>query len=451
MKTIKGTSNRYLEIDLGRREWSVYSPTQQDLADFLGGKGLALKIFSDKLGERISEVAPFDEDNLLIFSMGVMLGTGAPCTARFEVVTRSPLTELMAASSCGGYFGEACKTAGWDGLIITGRSQTPVIVRLDENGAVFEDAGELWGQGTSEVQESLNLTPREGAAVIGPAGENLVRYAGICSGHRFAGRGGVGAVMGSKNLKAVVAKGKSVKNEAVLPDLFRKTVEKSRKYVLRNNFTKGYRTFGTNMNVRIGIEKGFSPVRNFRDRWSPDTEKTSGEAMAERYKTRHSACRHCSVLCGHKGKYPDGEVRQIPEYETIGMFGSNIENYDPDLIGIWNSKMNELGMDTISAGGTIAWAMEAAEKGLRESELRFGRTGNIGEVIEDIAYRAGEGDELAEGSMRLSRKYGGEDFAMHVKGLECAAYDPRAGWGARTRVCRLQQGRMSPRLLSDCP
>ncbi len=429
MKIIRGVSNKYLKINLETRQWSVFSPSQEDLAMFLGGKGLGLKIYNDILGKRLGEVEAFDPDNLLIFSMGVMLGTGAPCTARFEVVTRSPLTNLMAASSCGGYFGEACKTSGWDGIIISGKAQAPTVVRIDEDGAWFEDAVNLWGQGTHQVQDSLKLTPREGAAVIGPAGENLVRYAGICSGHRFAGRGGVGAVMGSKNLKAVVAKGKSAKVLPVMPDLFEKTDKKARKYILRNSSTKGFRDFGTNVNIRGAIAKGYSPVRNFRDRWNPETEKTSGEAMAKRYSTRHSTCRHCPVLCGHKGTYPDGKIRQIPEYETNGMFGSNIENYDPDLIGIWNEQMNELGLDTISTGGTVAWAMEAAEKDLRKSELSFGRTDNIGKIIDAIAYRTGEGDELAEGSMRLSRKYGGSDFAMHVKGLECAAYDPRAGWG----------------------
>ncbi|MBI9108353.1 MAG: aldehyde ferredoxin oxidoreductase family protein [Spirochaetales bacterium] len=429
MRVIKGTSNRYLDIDLSRQSWTVFSPEAGDLSVYLGGKGLGLKIFNDRFAGRLGGVDPLGEENLLIFSMGVMLTSGAPCTGRFEVLTRSPLTNLMLASSCGGYFGEACKTAGWDGLIISGRSEQPVTIRIDEDGVSFHDARELWGQGTHEVQQSLALSPREGAAVIGPAGENLVRYASICSGHRFAGRGGAGAVMGAKNLKAVVARGKSVRYEPMLPEKFERTNKKARKYIVRNSMTKGYRAFGTNVNVRLGIKAGFSPVRNFRDRYNPETEKTSGEAMAERYSTRHSACRHCSVLCGHKGHYPDGKIRQIPEYETTGMFGSNIENYNPDLIGEWNELMNELGLDTISAGGTIAWAMEAAEKGLRKSELSFGRTQNIAGILEDIALRAGEGDELAEGSMRLSRKYGGTDFAMHVKGLECAAYDPRASWG----------------------
>ena len=433
MKTIKGTSNRYLEIDLNTGTFSIYQPETEDLRRYIGGKGLSLKIFNDRyqhrFGNRAAAIDPLSSENVLIFASGVMIGTGAACSARFEVTCRSPLTNLMVSSSCGGFFGEAFKTAGWDGLIITGRASERSVLRIDENGAVLEPAGELWGMTTSETQSALELSPREGAAVIGPAGENLVRYAGVCSGHRFAGRGGIGAVMGAKNLKAIVARGKSVKYEASLPELFERTDRKAKKYIARNAMSRQNRLYGTNANVKPAIEKGFSPVRNFRDRYNEKTWNTTGELMAERYKTRHSACRYCSILCGHKGHYPDGRMRQIPEYETTGMFGSNIENYDPDLIGIWNEKMNELGMDTISAGGTIAWAMEAAEKGMRKSELRFGQSGNIEKILEDIAYRRGEGDELAEGSMRLSREYGGSDFAIHVKGLECAAYDPRASWG----------------------
>ena len=403
MRKITGTSNKYLDINLTDRSWSVFELDMETLADYIGGKGIGLKIFNDRYKDRLSEIDPLGAENLLIFSMGVMLSTGAPCSGRFEVITRSPLTNLMLASSCGGPFGEAVKTAGYDGLVVHGRSETPVSLQLDEDGVSFKDAGSLWGMGTHEVQDSLNMNIRESAVVIGPAGENGVKYASICSGHRFAGRGGAGAVMGSKNLKAIVARGRSVSYEPVVPDLFRKTIKKSRKFIIRNETSEGLRKYGTNMNVRFGIKAGYSPVRNFRDRYSPETEKTSGEAMAERYSSRHSTCKHCTVLCGHKGMYPDGKMRQIPEYETIGMFGSNIENYDPDIIGEWNEQMNELGLDTISTGGTLAWAMEAAEKGLRPSVLQFGKTDNISKIISDIAFRRDEGAELAEGSMRLSR------------------------------------------------
>ena len=430
MQTYKGTANRYLSVNLSDQSWEIIPVDSQDLAAYLGGKGLALKMFLDSFGEEgLGEVNPLGPENLLIFSMGVMLSTGAPCSGRFEVVTRSPLTGLMVGSSCGGPFGEACKTAGWDGLIIRGAADQWSTLRIDENGAAFEDGQELTGLGTHATQEALNLSVREGAAVIGPAGENEVLYANICSGHRFAGRGGVGAVMGSKNLKAIVARGKSVCYEPVRPKAFAANVKKAKKYILRNAYSDGYRKYGTNANVRAGIKAGYSPVRNFRDRWHPEVERSSGEAMAQRYNSRHSTCRHCTVLCGHKGKYPDGTMRQIPEYETIGMFGSNIENFDPDPIGQWNDEMNELGMDTISAGGTIAWAMEAGEKGLRSTTLAFGKTDNISSILEDIAYKRGEGAELALGSKKLSEQYGGTEFAMHVKGIECAAYDPRSAWG----------------------
>ncbi|MEN6423696.1 MAG: aldehyde ferredoxin oxidoreductase family protein [Smithella sp.] len=429
MKEILGTSNKYLDINLTDKSWKVHQATQDDLKNYLGGKGIGIKIFYDRLKEKLKSVDPLGPDNLLIFANGVLLTTGAPCSARFEVITKSPLTGYMVASSCGGPFGEACKTAGWDGVIISGRAEKPLVVRFDDKEVLFEDAGDLWGAGTHRTQESLHMGPKEGAAVIGPAGENKVLYANICSGHRFAGRGGVGAVMGAKNLKAIVARGKEYRCVPVNKEKFDRTMKKAKKHILRGRITKGYRAYGTNMGTRYGIDSGFSPVRNFRDRYNPGTEAITGEAMAEKYKTRHSTCRYCSILCGHKGMYPDGKMRQIPEYETTGMFGSNIENYDTDKIAIWNDIMNEMGMDTISAGGTIAWAMEAGEKGLRKTELSFENHDNIGRILEDIAYRRNEGAELAEGTKRLSEKYGGKAFAMHTKGLEFAAYDPRGCWG----------------------
>lgn len=429
MKHIRGTSNKYLDINLTDKTWQVYEVSADDLKKFLGGKGLGIKIYFDRLKHRLKQVGPLDPDNPLIFSNGVLLSTGAPCSARFEVVTKSPLTGLMVGSSCGGPFGEACKTAGWDGVILSGKADVPTVVRLDSRSVVFEDARALWGKGTRATQEGLDMSVREGAAVIGPAGENKVAYANVCSGHRFAGRGGVGAVMGAKNLKAVVARGKEYKSVPVLENMFHRTVKKTKTYILRNPFVDAFRAFGTNANTRYGIRTGYAPVRNFRDRYDPRTESLSGEAMAKKYRTRHAACRYCSVLCGHKGHYPDGKLRQIPEYETMGMFGSNISNYDPDRIGEWNDLMNDLGMDTISAGSCIAWAMEAGERGLRRTGLSFDRHDNISAVLEDIAFRRGEGADLANGVQWMSRKYGGASFAIHAKGLEIAAYDPRASWG----------------------
>lgn len=429
MKEIIGTSNKYLDINLSDRSWQVHEATQEDLKNFLGGKGMGIKIFYDRLKDRLDKVDPLGPDNLLIFANGVLLTTGAPCSARFEVITKSPLTGYMVASSCGGPFGEACKTAGWDGIIISGAAKRPTVVRVSDSDVIFEELEGLWGAGTRQTQDMLHLGSKEGAAVIGPAGENKVLYANICSGHRFAGRGGVGAVMGAKNLKAIVARGKEYRFIPVNKEKFEKTLKRSREHIARSPFTKNYKAYGTNMYTRYGIDSGFSPVHNFRDRYNPKTEAITGEVIAGKYQTKHSTCRYCSILCGHKGMYPDGMTRQIPEYETTGLFGSNIENYDTDKIAIWNDIMNDMGMDTISAGGTLSWAMEAGEKGLRKTELSFENHDNIGRILEDIAYRRGEGAELADGAKRLSEKYGGKDFAIHTKGLELAAYDPRGCWG----------------------
>lgn len=432
MKKINGTAGRIAVADLGSGEIRAAEIPEEYRRDFLGGKGLGLRYFYELCGPKLGEMDPLGEENLLCFFAGVMTGTGGVCSARFSGVTLSPLTGLMVHASCGGPFGIALKTAGYDGLIISGRAAEPVVLELgdpDDNPGRLRPAGRLSGLDCIETQDGLDLGKNDGALAIGPAGEHLVRYANIASGHRYLGRGGMGAVMGSKNLKAVVARGGAYKVELKDPGLFARVRKRSLKYVNRNGFTLSYRKYGTAANLRPGIKAGYLPVRNFSGRTDPRADVHSGEAMAERYKTKPSTCRPCSILCGHKGTYPDGETRQIPEYETVGLLGPNLENWDPDLLGRWNEAANRMGLDTITLGATLSWAMEAAEKGLRTSELAFGRGDNIEKTIEDIAHRRGEGDELAEGSRRLSRKYGGEEFAIHVKGMELAAYDPRAAWG----------------------
>ena len=433
MNTIYGESGRYLDINLTTKTFTIFKVEDEILNQYLGGKGLGLKLIYDRLGGEdgsgLADVDPLGEENILAFMMGAFLGTKAPCSARFAGVTKSPLTGIMVASSCGGPFGMACRTAGWDGLLVSGKAQSPTTVRIDENGVTFEDASAYWGQETTPTQNILVDNPKKGALVIGPAGENGVLYSVIRSGHRYLGRGGMGTVMGAKNLKAIVAVGRAYKIEPADPELFKKVKDLSKNYINGNSFIKNYRSYGTNAGVLPGMKTGFAPVRNFKNRTDPRLPALSGEAMAEKYQTKHSVCAACAVLCGKKGTYPDGEVRQIPEYETIGLFGGNIMNFDPDPIGVWNDQMGELGMDTISAGATIGWAMEAAEKGLRKSELKFGKTDNISKVLNDIGYCRGPEAELGLGVRKLSKTYGGEDFAPHVKGMEMAAYDPRAGWG----------------------
>lgn len=425
MQEITGTSNRILEIDLSKKSFKEYKVSEQDLKLYLGGKGLGLKLLYDRLEPRVD---PLSEKNMIAVIPGVLMGTGAPCSGRFAAVTKSPLTGIMTSCSCGGPFGMALKTSGWDGIIISGKASSPVYLYIDSKGVEFKDAKNLWGLDTQKSQESIS---KEGAGIlaIGPAGENLVRYANVASGHRFLGRGGMGAVMGSKNLKAVIAKGGEFKIVPAKKKKFDKTKAKATKYINRNQISAGtYREFGTNANVNLNNAGGILPVRNFTGGTHGEAHKISGESMAEKFKTSYSTCKPCTILCGHKGNI-GGKMKQIPEYETIGLMGSNLEIFDPVAISEWNEICSLMGMDTISAGGTIAWAMEATEKGLFNSTLKFGSPDGVAEVLTDIAHMKGIGGDLGMGSRFCAKKYGGEDFAIHVKGMEMAAYDPRGSFG----------------------
>ncbi|HOL57580.1 MAG TPA: aldehyde ferredoxin oxidoreductase family protein [Spirochaetota bacterium] len=427
MKDILGTSNRYLEVNLSKKIYNEFKITEDYLKLYMSAKGLGLKLLSEKMD---LQKDPFSEDNYLIFMTGVMMGTGAPCSGRWCCLTKSPLTGIIGTSSCGGPFGMALKTAGYDGLLITGKAEKPTYIVVTDNKVEFFDAEHLWGKTTSETQKDLNLSSNDGACVIGPAGENMVLYANIASGHRFLGRDGFGAVMGSKNLKAIVAKGGIYSIKPKNERLFNKVKNKAIKFINRNEFTsKAYRKFGTTYNLSICNKFGILPVNNFSFRFNENAKYVTGEAMAERYNSKPSTCKPCLILCGHKGGYPDGKTRQIPEYETTGLMGPNLGIYDPDIIGEWNELANEMGLDTISLGATLAYTMEATEKGLMKTDLKFGKSDNIADTIRNIAYKKDIGKELALSTKRLSEKYGGKEFAIHVKGLELAAYDPRGAWG----------------------
>ena len=436
-KQIRGVSNRFLDINLDEATWKEFSLEDRIWREYLGGKGLGLKLFYDRLGDRLSGIDPLAGDNLLIFVTGGFVGSKGPCSARFSCVTKSPLTGIMASSSCGGPFGIALRTAGYDGVVVSGASAKPVSVEITDGGVDFRPAHDLWGSTTSRTQEALDLKSKDGACVIGPAGENGVLYANIASGHRFLGRGGFGAVMGAKNLKSLTARGGVYALEPARPEMWQTLIKKANRQIRRNPFIERFSKYGTAGNVNPCVDGGLMPVYNFRDRTDERARNISGEAMAEKYQTKPSTCKPCSVLCGHKGTYPDGYMNQIPEYETAGLFGPNIGNFDPDLIAPWNNLMNDLGMDTISAGATLSYAMEAGDRGLREPSLAFDRFDNIAAVLEDIACLRGEGKELSRGTRRLAAEYGGEDFAMHVKGLELSAYDPRGavGQGLNYAVC----------------
>ena len=427
MNEIIGTSNKVLEIDLTTRQVTEIQINEEERRLYLGGKGLGLKLLYERLKPGID---PLGDENIIAFMMGVLMGTGAPCSGRFAAVTKSPLTGIMVSSSCGGPFGMAFKTAGYDGLLISGRSDKPTYLTIDATGVKFEDATHLWGKDTDEMQQVLGLNKKDGALVIGPAGENKVLFANVRSGDRFFGRGGIGAVFGAKNLKAIVAHGGTYKIVPKYPVAFQKVHKKAVRQI-NNNFVTGkiYRYYGTAGNFNYCKQGNIVPIENFKYGDHEQIEAVTGETMEEKYHTKPSTCIPCSILCGHKGTYEDGSVHKIPEYETTAMLGPNLGIFNTNLITQWNDLCGKMGLDTISTGVTLAYAMVAGEQRLIETDLKFGSPDNIYETIEAIAYRSNLGNDLANGTRWLSQKYGGKEFAMQVKGMEFPAYDPRGSWG----------------------
>ncbi len=427
MDDIIGTSNRFLEIDLGSREVKTFSVLDQDRRAFLGGKGLGLKLLYDRMP---SGTDPLGNNSYLAFMPGVLMGTGAPCSGRFAALSKSPLTGIMVHSSCGGPFGMAFKTAGYDGLLITGKADAPVYLMIDDTGVRFESAAHLWGLDTKETQEQVGADKKSGVLAIGPAGENLAPIANIASGDRFLGRGGMGAVMGSKKLKAIVAVGGKYHILPKDPKAFEKAKKRATAYINRNSVTSdAYRKFGTSSHVDWCNQGGILPVNNFQGGSHESAPQVSGAAMREKYHSKHHTCIPCTILCGHKGAHADGTEHQIPEYETVGLLGPNLGIFDPDLITEWNDICGLMGMDTISAGAVLAYVMEAGEKGLLKTSLAFGSSDGISATLRDMARGDGFEGEMARGVRWLSEKYGGKEFAIHIKGLEMAAYDPRGAWG----------------------
>ncbi|NOX33859.1 MAG: aldehyde ferredoxin oxidoreductase family protein [Deltaproteobacteria bacterium] len=423
-KEAPGPFNRVLEIDLSLKTFSMFVISDQLRRMYLGGKGLGLKLLYDRLKPGTD---PLGEGNIIIIMTGVLAGTGAPCSGRFHGVFKSPLTGIIGSSSCGGSFGRQLKSNGWDGIILKGRSDKPVIVNIHNDKVEFCDASNLWGKDILNTQTAISQKNNE-AIVTGPAGENLVRFANVAAGNRYLGRGGLGAVMGSKNLKAVTAAKGHYKVVPFFNDRFKDLKNRAKKYINRNDMSLLMRQLGTAANAGPIIKNNMLPVNNFTFGNHPKAFQITGEVIKENHDTKHHTCKPCSILCGHKGMF-NGKKTNVPEYETLALLGSSLGIFDPDDISRFNEICNQKGLDTISAGGTLAWVMEASQKGLIETDLRFGSKKEIVAALNDIAHLKGFGREMAMGSRALSNKFGGENFAIHVKGLEMAGYDPRGAYG----------------------
>ena len=428
-----------LRVDLSGQEVQEETIDESHILKFLGGRGLGAKILFDELKPSTD---PFSPENKLLFLAGPMIGTGAPWCVKYTVETKSPLSETILMSLAGGFFGPALRRSGYEGLIIEGRSEKPTYLFIHNGTAEFRDASHLWGLTTEACQETIKKEldiPRLEVACIGPAGERSVRMACVISGRRAAGRGGAGAVMGSKNLKAIAVHG-GRKVPIAEPETFRERQMTIRKRVPEIERLKVFGRYGTPKNLMLVNERGLFPTRNFQGGVFEGIEQVNHMEQQKRV-IGPVTCHACPVACGNRtqaayGPY-HGTTTEGPEYETFWAFGAQCGNTSIDAIVAADRLCDQLGLDTISTGNGIAFAMECVEKGLlKEKELegldlRFGNHAAMIEMIRRIGYRAGIGDLLAEGVRRASEQIGkgARDFAMHVKGLELAAYDPRGAKG----------------------
>lgn len=428
-----GYMGRVLQINLSTGDVTDYPWTDKDRELYIGGKTMAAKILYDTLTGRENA---YSEETPLIISTGPLTGTGAPSSSRFNISSLSPQTGFISSSNCGGTFGYHLKRAGIDALIITGRREERTWIEIDNGSVTFHNADDLWGTRVTECQRLLaeKMSSKRGCDInfgklcIGPAGENLVRYSAVISDERAAGRTGMGAVLGWKNVKAIAVCGNH-DTPVHDPSATKKWCQKWFRY-LRNHPLTGNQLprMGTAGLVSSMQMRGLLATKNYTEGRFEHFDKVNGETLAEEYNIVNKGCLSCPIKCARTVTV-EGEDVKGPELETLGLLGGGILNKDLYHILKWNKELDDLGLDTISASNTLAYAMEANERGLWNNGLKFGDIEGISKIWDDIAYRRGIGDELAEGSKRLSEKYGGKEFAMQSKGLELAAYEPRRAVG----------------------
>lgn len=444
-----GWVGKVLRVNLTRETITTEALDPLDAKNYIGARGLGTRLW---MKEADPKVDPLSEKNNLLFVTGPLTGTLATSGGRFNVVCKAPLTDTIAASNSGGYWGPELKYAGYDAIIFEGRSKKPVYLWINDNEIELRSAQHLWGKNVYETTDAVKEETDENAKVacIGPAGENLVKFACIMNDYaRAAGRSGVGAVMGSKNLKAVVVKGsKGVK--VADPAGFMEAIGKARAMLKEHPVTgEGLGAYGTNVLVNILDQSGGLPVRNFRDSGTfPNADATGGETLADRHLLRNKGCMGCSIGCGRITRVNSGKYKVLaegPEYEAAWAYGANCGIDDLEPIIKANHLCNELGLDAITMPTTIACAMELYENGyitVKETgcALNFGNKDAIVDLTYKTAYRRGFGNELAEGSFRMAKKFGHPELSMSVKKQELPAYDPRALQGMGLNYATTNRG-----------
>ena len=429
-----GYAGKILRVNLGDRTWKTEPLDPQVAKDFLGGRGFISKILYDEVKPGTDPLGP---DNKLIMASGPLAGTFFPCTGKVEFGAKSPATGGYGDSNMGGHLAPEMKYAGYDAVIFEGIADGPCYVYIDDDVVQVRDASAYWGKGAIETEKMLkdDLGEDFQIATIGPAGENLVKYA--CISHDFgrqSGRTGVGCVMGSKKLKAIAVRGSQ---SVPLPDP-EKTLELGKKMFdvcFSKPGFKEWTPFGTAGVTDWVNEVGSFPTKNFQTGYFDKYKEINGKALRDKIHILDKGCFGCPIPCGKysKAKVPQGEIHvEGPEYETIAMVGGDCLIGSIEEVAYANYVMDELGIDTISGGNTVAFALECFEKGIITEEdtgkkLAFGDLDSVVYLSEKIAKREGIGDILAEGVRDAAARFGqgSERFAIHVKGLELSGYEPR--------------------------
>ena len=410
----------FVDVDLSSKRYALQETPEKSVRAFLGGRGLNMLFLARLLrgAGGAAKVDPFGPENPLIFGAGLLTGTIAPNAARFNVSAKSPETLGLGDANCGGFFAAAMRRSGFDRIVIRGCAQAPTYLYLDDGRVHFLPANDLWGMGSFETQQALKVIHGPGtiSAVIGPAGENLVRMAAVMTGKKnTAGRCGMGAVMGSKNLKAIAAKGRG-KLQIEDPKKLRQDRIEFTEYLKNSKVVQVLGKLGTPFLYQVSNALGAIRTRNSQDNFFEDTLNAE---EVERYVDKMLACTSCVVHCRHRNTL-GGEG---PEYSTIGLLGANLGIGPIDQVIQLNNLVNELGLDSSSTGTIIAWALELYQRGMIDDELsggplEWGDFERIHQLILDIAHRRGFGDILAESSQAKAQfPEGAEDYLIAVKDL----------------------------------
>jgi aldehyde:ferredoxin oxidoreductase len=426
---MKGFFNRLLRVDLKSKAFKEETIPDSVFETHLGGKGLGTHLL---MKENPTGVDPLSPQNRLIFCIGPATDSRIYGSCRHGVFTKSPLTGIFSESYSGGRVAEPMSRTGYDAFIIEESSDEPVWIEISNQKVIFHDARDLWGKDTYSTEDEVLKRANQkgaGAIVIGPAGENLIRYAVIENDYwRSLGRTGVGAVMGSKKLKAIVFRGEK-RREVAHPDRLevfsKETLERGKD----SPAAQAYRRMGTPMLVAVNNAVGGFPSKYWHLGTFEGWEKISAESLLERCQVRPTACLRCFMACGNLSEVKEGRHKGLkiegPEYETIYAFGGLCMVHEIEEIAYLNDICDRLGMDTISAGSLCAFAIEASEMGRIEEKIDWGDVDRIAELLHDIASKKGIGAILAEGIRHAAKIWEMEDIAIHVKGLDPAGYDPR--------------------------